>query len=155
MSPDKACAVVLSSTAGARILLFRHPLAGAQLVKGTIEEGETPSQAALRELSEESGIDAATVVGDLGVWDAEHLDQIWSFHLCQAKEPLPERWSHQTLDDHGHLFQFFWASLDQLPHADCHPVFSRALGFLSIRLQECGYWMPESATRNDQAVRGT
>ena len=70
MSPNKACPVILSCIAGPRILLFRHPLAGVQLVKGTIESGETPAEAALRELSEEAGIDDASIVSDLGCWNA-------------------------------------------------------------------------------------
>jgi hypothetical protein len=39
MLPNKACAVLLSSTPYPRLLLFRHPLAGVQLV-GSIEQGE-------------------------------------------------------------------------------------------------------------------
>ncbi|MNJ31010.1 dihydroneopterin triphosphate pyrophosphatase [compost metagenome] len=135
MHPNKACAVVLSPAPHPRILLFRHPQAGVQLVKGTIEKDETPAQAALRELQEESGIRAAHVSSDLGCWDAGHLDQIWSFHLCQAHAPLPEQWSHHTLDDNGHCFEFFWASLDRLPYADCHPVFCRALEFVTTALK--------------------
>lgn len=106
MLPDKACAVVLSSTSQPRMLLFLHPLSGVQLVKGTIEQGETPNEAALRELAEESGIDVAMIKDDLGCWASGHLDQIWSFQLCQAQAALPEQWSHQTLDDHGHVFEF-------------------------------------------------
>ena len=130
MRPNKACPVILSSTLPPKILLFRHPLAGVQLVKGTIEHGETPTEAALRELHEESGISSAEVRQDLGCWDAGHLGQIWSFQLCQVPGDLPEHWSHQTLDDHGHQFDFFWAPLDDLPHAECHPVFQRALAYL-------------------------
>lgn len=141
MRPDKACPVVLSFTQGPRILLFRHPLAGVQLVKGTIAQGEAPREAALRELVEESGIDTATISDDLGCWDAGHRDQIWSFHLCEVGEVLPEQWSHQTTDDHGHLFAFFWAPLDALPYADCHPVFQRALDFLGATLKARGHWL--------------
>ena len=130
MHPDKACAVVLCFAQRPRILLFRHPQAGVQLVKGTIERGETPAEAALRELAEEAGIHNATIIEDLGCWESCHHGQVWSFQLCEVREPQPERWSHQTLDDHGHVFEFFWASLDHLPYDDCHPVFRRALGFL-------------------------
>ncbi|MGX5266288.1 NUDIX domain-containing protein, partial [Klebsiella pneumoniae] len=38
------------------ILVFRHPLAGIQIVKGTVEHQEQLEYAALRELYEESGI---------------------------------------------------------------------------------------------------
>lgn len=130
LSATKACPVVLLPGQPPRILLFRHPQAGVQLVKGSIEPGETPAQAALRELKEESGIGNARVVTDLGTWDAGHQGQVWSFHLCEAGAPLPEQWSHQTEDDHGHRFSFFWAALDELPWEECHPLFQRALHFL-------------------------
>lgn len=140
MYPNKACPVVLSTSLPIKILLFRHPLAGTQLVKGTIENGETPGAAALRELEEESGISDAVIGLDLGCWKSDHQDQVWSFHLCRAGRELPECWVHQTLDDHGHLFEFFWASLDNLPYADCHPVFQRALEFLCETLKTSGHW---------------
>ncbi|WP_455924494.1 NUDIX hydrolase [Pseudomonas putida] len=136
MFPNKACAVLLSSSLPTKLLLFRHPLAGTQLVKGSIEEGESPGQAALRELAEESGIHDARVEADLGCWRADHLDQVWSFHLCRSGQALPEHWAHQTLDDHGHVFEFFWASLEDLPCTECHPVFQRALKFLCRKLKE-------------------
>jgi 8-oxo-dGTP pyrophosphatase MutT (NUDIX family) len=141
MRPDKACPVVLAGAELPRLLLFRHPQAGVQLVKGTIERGETPEQAALRELAEESGINAAEIADDLGCWDSDYHGQIWSFQLCQAGGALPEQWSHQTLDDHGHIFEFFWASLDHLPYDDCHPVFRRALVFLCESLKARGHLM--------------
>ena len=130
MRADKACAVVLTKESPPRILLFRHPQAGVQLVKGSIEPGETAQEAALRELWEESGLRAIAIKDDLGCWQSDHHGQIWSFHLCQVDEPLPEHWAHQTLDDHGHRFEFFWAALEPLPDDDCHPVFCRALVFL-------------------------
>jgi len=37
--------------------MFRHPLAGIQLAKGTVEPSESPADAARRELFEESGLD--------------------------------------------------------------------------------------------------
>ena len=41
---------------GTEVLLLRHPNAGIQYPAGTIEDGETPAQAALREAREESGL---------------------------------------------------------------------------------------------------
>jgi 8-oxo-dGTP pyrophosphatase MutT (NUDIX family) len=64
-SPSKACAIVIRAPAAIEVLAFEHPLAGLQLVKGTIEAGETPQQAAVRELREEAGF-GARAVEDLG-----------------------------------------------------------------------------------------
>ena len=64
---DKACPVVLRSTQGkCEILAFCHPLAGHQFVKGTVEAGETPAAAALRELYKEAGITAQAITTMLG-----------------------------------------------------------------------------------------
>jgi len=53
---EKVCPVVHQQVDGVlEVLAFRHPSAGNQFVKGTIEDGEPPPTAALRELREESG----------------------------------------------------------------------------------------------------
>jgi len=53
----KACPILLRpGSSGAKILAFRHPSAGCQLVKGTVEDGESLEAAAVREMLEEGGI---------------------------------------------------------------------------------------------------
>lgn len=56
MAADKACAVVLRDRGVLEILAFEHPLAGLQLVKGSVEPGESSGAAAVRELMEEAAI---------------------------------------------------------------------------------------------------
>ena len=54
---QKVCPIVSRcSNETQEILMFRHPLAGIQLVKGTVEPSENPADAARRELFEESGL---------------------------------------------------------------------------------------------------
>lgn len=48
------------------LLLFRHPYAGIQIPAGTVEVGETPAAAALREAREESGLRDLVVERYLG-----------------------------------------------------------------------------------------
>ena len=63
---NKVCPVILRKNNNTlEILLFKHPTAGIQLVKGTIEKSEPVFQAAIRELYEESGI----VVGEQHCYD--------------------------------------------------------------------------------------
>jgi 8-oxo-dGTP pyrophosphatase MutT (NUDIX family) len=88
---EKACPVVLRLRGGAEILAFRHPDAGLQIVKGTIEANETPDQAALRELWEEAGIKDARATGRFG--SLEIGADTWHFIRIQASD-LPERWVH-------------------------------------------------------------
>jgi 8-oxo-dGTP pyrophosphatase MutT (NUDIX family) len=108
----KVCPVVLRSSEGVReILVFRHPVAGVQLVKGSIESGETPQNAALRELAEESGITSVTSVLEKGKWDCGFENQRWHFFLCQVGEKLKDSWTFYTNDGGGLNFKFFWHNL--------------------------------------------
>ncbi len=119
---DKVCPLVLRSDG--RILAFRHPMAGLQFVKGTLEEEETTPETAMRELYEETGFVLAAV-HYLGESDAIVDGETWHFWLMQDAD-LPETWDHACADDGGHVFSFFWQSLnDPLPAAFA-PAFQRA-----------------------------
>lgn len=132
MSPNpinKTCPIVLRTiNHKTQILAFKHPLAGNQIVKGTVEPGESFADAAVRELVEESGI-SATVDIYLGTWDSGYKNQIWGMHLMKVENELPEFWTHQALDDGGHEFQFFWQDLNQTLDNNWHPVFIHAIDF--------------------------
>ncbi|MCO8251995.1 MULTISPECIES: NUDIX domain-containing protein [Comamonas] len=133
LRPSKACPVVIRGQGSIEILAFEHPLAGLQLVKGTIEPGENSREAALRELREESGLEASEVLLDLGIWASGYEDQIWAFHLCDVRHS-PESWTHQTSDDGGHDFKFFWHPLAQPPNERWHWVFQGALKYIASKL---------------------
>ncbi|WP_282064422.1 NUDIX hydrolase [Vibrio rotiferianus] len=123
---DKVCPLVLRNQ-NSEILLFKHPLAGIQLVKGTVEsfDGDLLS-AAKRELAEESGIDQVKQTSYLGRWESEFQEQVWHFVLCECGA-LPEQWVFHTKDDGGHHFAFFWHDITQDITSHAHPVFQRAL----------------------------
>jgi len=93
------------------------------------------SDAALRELREESGISDAVVCQDLGLWEAGFEGQIWSIQLCNSVRALPEYWSHRCPDDGGIELLFFWHDIDTDPSGDWHPVFHRALEFIRLRMK--------------------
>ena len=66
-APKKACPVIMQQRDRRRyVLAFNHPTAGKQFVKGTIEAGESPLDGAIRELKEESGLDADVPLIPLG-----------------------------------------------------------------------------------------
>jgi len=52
------------------LLVFQHPTAGIQLPAGTIDDGETPLQAVVREVFEETGLTSLGSVTSLGLMSA-------------------------------------------------------------------------------------
>lgn len=130
---EKTCPVVLRKRgAHSEMLVFRHPRAGNQFIKGTIEVGETPNDAAVRELREESGL-LLTGMTPLGRREVGPTSQVWHFFVT-VLDGLPESWSHDTEDDNGHRFDFFWHTLEQPLDEGWHPMFHEAFAFIKERL---------------------
>lgn len=112
-------------TSGTRLLVFTHPdhpEAGIQVPAGTIQPGEDPAQAALREASEETGLSELRIVRWLGrdVFDAtpfgrEELHDRWFWHLAIDGE-VADTWRHgERFASNGTAgliaFDFFWVDL--------------------------------------------
>ena len=84
---------------------------------GTIEPGEAPAAAALREAEEETGLSGFRVLRKLGAYT--HRSQgrpedhrRHDFHLA-APEGTPERWEHFA--EHAYWFVFEWVPLRAAP----------------------------------------
>lgn len=133
MKPNKVCPVLIRGDDYIRsILVFRHPSAGIQLVKGGIEPGESAEKAAIRELFEETGITSA-VKEHLGVWDSGYKGQIWAVLICEAGG-LEDRWVHRTKDGGGNDFSFFWHPLEAAFDAEWHPLYRNAIVWIKRRI---------------------
>ena len=131
---NKACPVVIRMQGGElQFLAFRHPLAGKQIIKGTIEVGESLVDACIRELKEESGLNAE-VSKYLGTWDSGYENQVWGLCLMEVQSPLPDAFTHFTLDDGGHNFEFFWQAFSSEPGDEWHPLFNNAIRTIYDRL---------------------
>jgi len=64
---EKVTAFVTREWEGERqLLLFEHPNAGVQIPAGTVEAGESPEQAVLREAAEETGLTGFSTLRYLG-----------------------------------------------------------------------------------------
>ena len=108
------------------LLVFSHPYepeAGIQVPAGTIEPGELPEQAVMREAFEETGLTGLVLDGflgeqmrDLADFGREEIHHRSFFHLRYPGIPQTT-WQHAELypsDNSGpHIFEFFWATL---PH---------------------------------------
>lgn len=107
-----------------RLLVFRQPAfpdAGIQVPAGTIEEGERPELAVLREAREETGLSGLSVVTFLGQEDhvfryadtgQAAVARRHYFHL-RFEGQAPERWEHwETFPSEGRhsriLFELWW-----------------------------------------------
>ena len=80
--------VTRQSPCGQELLLFRHPHAGIQLPAGTVEEGETPEQAVLREAMEETGLSNLRLGSLLGRHE-QSLPE--NFHAVLRSTPVYSR----------------------------------------------------------------
>jgi len=113
-------------TSGTRLLVFthpNHPEAGIQVPAGTVEPGETPEEAVMREAAEETGLTSLCLQRWIGrdVFDAHPFGRAefhdrWFYHLT-CKETPPERWTHgesaSANGSHDFIpFAFFWIDLE-------------------------------------------
>jgi 8-oxo-dGTP diphosphatase len=107
------------------LLVFQHPdapEAGLQVPAGTVEPREKPREAAIRELLEETGIDAVivrdlgTTLYDMHAYGRNELHER-SFFLAEpaGNRSLHQRWRHlETHDGIGEpdVFELSWVPLD-------------------------------------------
>ena len=61
--------ITRKTSAGPELLLFEHPTSGIQIPAGTVEPGERPERAALREAAEETALGELILLADLGSRD--------------------------------------------------------------------------------------
>lgn len=122
---EKVVACLLrSGTAGQEVLTFTHPINRAvQLPKGTVEPGESPRAAVLRELHEESGVTATIEMkvaemvqlvphGPSGQGPLE--EQLWHVFALRSTGPTPDSWDHEatgSAEENGLIFSFAWLTL--------------------------------------------
>ena len=127
---NRACPVVLRNKNNQlELLAFKHPKGTNQLVKGNIKKGEPLDLACIRELEEESGIQAQ-VVRQLGIWDANFKGQIWGFCLMHYEGMQPDTWEFNTSDDGGLVFSFFWQPLNSPLNDNWNEVYTNAFHYI-------------------------
>jgi 8-oxo-dGTP pyrophosphatase MutT (NUDIX family) len=126
-------------THAGRLLVFRQPEspeAGIQVPGGTVEAGEDPATAVLREAREETGLEDLAVAAFLGRtvrafpgprpnYPSGVVFHRFVYHLRCNGEP-PETWRHYerfpSEGDGGPIaFDFFWVALpDEVPELISH-----------------------------------
>ncbi len=135
---NKACPVVIRKNHGIyELLAFRHPKAGNQIVKGTIESNESLQAACERELYEESGL-VGKAVSYLGEWKADFEGQVWGFCEIELENKPSDYWEHYCLDDNGHTFSFYWQELNAKLDDTWPPLFKGAIEYIRTSLTNAG-----------------
>jgi 8-oxo-dGTP pyrophosphatase MutT (NUDIX family) len=105
--------IIRLNLAGPELLVFdslEEP--GLEVPKGSAQPGETPTQVAVREVEEESGLTGLTLIAELGVtlWQ----DEEQHFFLFRANGPLPDQFDHVVTGqdgDRGMRYQFKWIAV--------------------------------------------
>jgi len=115
-------------TQNRKLLVFDHvdyPELNPQIPGGTIEPGESPDRAAIREAKEETGLSRIRLVRSLGdcqlnlsAYGKDETIHAWFYHL-EIDGHAPSRWYHSENDPHNGSdpirFELYWVSLDPTP----------------------------------------
>lgn len=113
--------VAVYLTRGDQVLVFDHvdfPDSGTQVPAGGVESDETLEEAVVREVMEETGISAVTVVRSLGVQQRPHPDtgaaRVTIFYHATTSDPRT-RWIRKvegdTGSDIGMLFECYFVPI--------------------------------------------
>ena len=106
-----------------QVLVFQHPVAsaGIQIPKGTVEKGENPYNAVIREVKEETGLNQFQVEGliahDLWEYDDGVIHERYFYKI--KVECNEDDWIHNPSgggEEDDLLFRFFWISTTNEVH---------------------------------------
>lgn len=118
-----AAYVTRTGPGGRELLVFDHrdhPEAGTQVPAGGVDPGELLTDAALREITEETGVAAVTLGAALAVQQRPHphtaRPQITVFFHARTTEPR-DTWTHtvtgqESDQDHGLAFRCYFVPLE-------------------------------------------
>ncbi|MBF6424155.1 NUDIX domain-containing protein [Nocardia cyriacigeorgica] len=103
-----------------------HPEAGTQIPAGGVHSGESLEQAVLREVAEETGLRAVSLVEQLAVDNRPHplthYPRRTTFFHLHARTDTPDTWTHRVDGegaDHGLIFTCRFVQLPlETPLAD-------------------------------------
>lgn len=128
MKRDRSQAVVCRN---GKLLLVEHIMHGRDffnLPGGGIEEGETPEEAALRELKEETGVDGAILRPLTIEYKADLESRIYTFLVEIPEDALPQKGSDPELaPEQQSIIGVAWLSLEEISERDRAYLFGAGL----------------------------
>ena len=72
---------------GGHVVFVKHPIRGWEIPGGHLEPGESPEQALLREVLEETGLDVS-IIG----WNKDYYQKGWVASVVTIEKPHGESW---------------------------------------------------------------
>ncbi|WP_404451535.1 NUDIX domain-containing protein [Virgibacillus necropolis] len=102
-----------------QVLVFKHSVkeAGIQIPKGTVEIGESPYDAVIREMKEETGLVDLHVDGLIERDRWENKGKIYERYFYKIiVDEIREEWDHKPTgggSENGLTFSFFWVSYQE------------------------------------------
>lgn len=116
----RAQKAVVYITRGDQLYVFRHenPEPGMQVPKGSIQPGEMPLEAAIREAYEESGLkfEHMHALGEVDMSDTLWRDEHWHVFWAEAPQETPDTFLHQVTgdgEDSSMTFFYFLTPLEK------------------------------------------
>ena len=73
---------------GGHVVFVRHPERGWEIPGGHLNSGESPEQALIREVLEETGLDVEIIT-----WNKEYYSNGWVAHAVTNSKPNTESWN--------------------------------------------------------------
>ena len=118
---QKVLAYIYRDSSKSELLVFDHVKfteVSPQVVGGTLEKGETPKLAVVREVFEEAGIKVVNpkLVGSFPFYRSD-IDQQQVRHVFEfISHELPSSWTHTVSsgeEDEGLEFHFHWLNVEE------------------------------------------
>ena len=76
-----------SLTNGGHVVFVKHPTRGWEIPGGHLEPGESPEQALIREVLEETGLDVAIIA-----WNKQYYAKGWVASVVTTEKPHEDSW---------------------------------------------------------------
>ncbi|WP_458205042.1 NUDIX hydrolase [Haladaptatus sp. NG-SE-30] len=125
VTAEKAYAYVTRDGAQTELLVFEHANqdVGVQVPKGTIEDGEDPREAVVREVQEESGLTEFESIRPLttDVWHHHEKPKAYRRHFFHLEADVGrDEWRHSVTgdgEDYGVVYSYYWIYPGAIPLA--------------------------------------